>query len=106
MDEKIKSHFLQDNNVDGYAKKVIASNKISDLKRNDGKQDDKKKIYENVDNHIPWTTGKCDGINKEKSPNCDIRTNEPKNKNKSENRKISLLNDNNMIGGGKAKNDF
>lgn len=43
MVEKIKSHLLQDNNVDGYAKKVIASNKISDLKRNDEKQDNKKK---------------------------------------------------------------
>lgn len=42
-------------------------------------------------------------INKEKSPNCDIGTNEPKNKNKSENRKISLPNDNNMIGGEKRK---
>lgn len=53
------------------------------------------------------TSGKCDGINKEQSPNCDIRINEPKNKNKSENRKISLLNDNNMIGGGKkSENDF
>lgn len=52
------------------------------------------------------TSGKYDGINKEKSPNCDITTNEPKNKNKSENRKIPLLNDNNMIGGGKEKNDF
>lgn len=49
------------------------------------------------------TSGKYDGINKEKSPNCDITTNEPKNKNKSENRKIPLLNDNNMIGGEKRK---
>lgn len=32
--------------------KVIATNKISDLKRNDEKQDNKKKVYENVDNHI------------------------------------------------------